>query len=65
MFVSNLLRMSHRHIVSFTRNKPINKDLIRVEREKVNNKLIKYVNVKKLISKKSILIYNYLIETKK
>lgn len=65
MFASNFLRMSHRHIVSFTRNKPINKDLIRFEREKVNNKLIKYVNVKQLISAKSILIYNYLSVNKK
>lgn len=65
MFVSSLLKMSHRHIVSFTRNKPINKDLIRVEREKVNNKLIKYVRVKEAISKKSILMYSYLTETKK
>lgn len=43
MFISNMLNMSHRHLVSFIRSKPANitKEIIKVEREKISNKLMK------------------------
>jgi hypothetical protein len=45
MFISNMLNMSHRHIVPFIRSKTTNitKEIIRIEREKTNNKLMKLI----------------------
>ena len=43
MFISNMLNMSHRHLVPFIRSKTANitKEIIKIEREKINNKLMK------------------------
>jgi len=43
MFISNMLNMSHRHLVPFIRSKPANitKEIIKVEKKKINNKLMK------------------------
>lgn len=45
MFISNMLNMSHRHLVPFIRSKTVNitKEIIRIEREKINNKLMKQI----------------------
>ena len=43
MFISNMLNMSHRHLIPFIRSQTANitKQIIKVEREKINNKLMK------------------------
>ena len=43
MFFTNILKMSHRHLIPFARRKPtsdVTKAFIKIEREKINNKLM-------------------------
>jgi len=44
MFITNIMKMSHRHLVPFCRRKPTSeatKALIKLEREKINKNIIK------------------------
>lgn len=41
MFITNIMKMSHRHLIPFARRKPtsdVTKAFIKLEREKINNK---------------------------
>ena len=44
MFFTNILKMSHRHLIPFARRKPtsdVTKAFIKIEREKINKNIIK------------------------
>ncbi len=44
MFITNIMKMSHRHLIPFARRKPtsdVTKAFIKIEREKINKNIIK------------------------
>jgi hypothetical protein len=53
MFFINILKMSHRHLIPFARRKPtsdVTKAFIKIEREKINNKLMIQLREHELIN---------------
>ena len=53
MFITNIMKMSHRHLIPFARRKPtsdVTKAFIKIEREKINNKKMIQLREQELIN---------------
>jgi hypothetical protein len=67
MFFTNILKMSHRYLIPFACSKStsdVTKELIKIEREKINNKLMIQLKDKELSDKelKEQEFKNYLLK---
>ena len=58
MFISHIIKMSHRHLIPFIRSRTgnVTKEVMKIDRSKINNKLMKPLKEKDTIRYK--LLYN-------